>query len=490
MDEQATKLYTVFVDAGVQHFESDNVTPTSNEQMLNELQERCSSVEFVARDISRGETTLDAVARELESRRDEFDGVVVFGTLADYRPILSGLPTVAVANFPEFSHLPYALLGERGGVLTATCDRANICEPAKSAAMLDELVGKIGVLDGLAKMKRATLLVITDHPYINVRHGDRSIAYAGDLRQKPAEEYNEILRGAVDEALGTRITKIGTPEVAASQAVRDPDEQRVRDISQRWIAEARDMRGTVEQEVMNSAQMYLAMKEMMDEHAATAIATHVRSLTTNPKPEDMVWPSLGNSQLQLDGIVGCCQDHVNVVLTHMLAQYAFGRPSMMGDFMVEPANGVGIVMHCGAPWNPWGGTDRIPYILRDHAERRVPGHGIPGAGACSEVLYPVGQMATVWRIDVPTRSILLHTGETVDGYSLYSDWADMMCRTKLVVELADAEKVQSHLYPDVYGVHRTGTLGDFRDRIKDIGRLLDFDVIEEDRERVAPGIRE
>ncbi len=481
MEKQATRLYTVFVDAGVQHFESATLTPTTNEQLLGQLRDQCSGVEFVARDLSRGGTTLDAVARELETQDHKFDGVVVFGGLDDYRPVLTELPTIAVHNFPEFSHLPYALLEERGGVLTATCDRGNVCEPAQSASMFHDLVEKIGLVDALAKMKRSTLLAITDSAYVDVHHGDPNNTYPGDLRQKPPEESNEILQAAISEALGTRIAKIGTPEVASNEAVRDIDEQQARNIAHRWIAEAKDMRGTIEREVINSARMYLAIKILMNHYGANAAATHIRSLTTKPQAQDMIWPSLGNSQLQLEGIVGCCQAHINVVLTHMLAQYAFGRPSMMGDFMVDVTNGVGIVMHCGAPWNPWGGVEKVPYVIRDHAERRVKEHARPGVGACSEVLFPAGEMATVWRIDVPTRSILVHSGETVDGYSLYTDWTDMMCRTKLVVTLHDAEKVQSHLYPDIYGVHRTGTLGDFRSRIKQIGRLLNFQVIEEDR---------
>jgi len=44
-----------------------------------------------------------------------------------------------------------------------------------------------------------------------------------------------------------------------------------------------------------------------------------------------------------------------------------------------------------------------------------------------------------------------------------------------------ARQVQRHLYPDVYGVHRSGTIGDFRAQIREIGRLLDFEVIEDDR---------
>jgi len=479
--QQTTKLYTVFVDKGVQHFESEALTPTTNEQLLGELEAQCTGVDFTVRDASEAGTTLQAVVDELQAHKDDFDGVLVFGGLNDYRPVITGLPTIAVHNFPEFSHLPYKLLDERAGVLTAACDRGNVCKLAQSASMFDDLVEKISLVDAVAKMKRSTLLVISDRPYVDVHHGDLDTTYPGDLRGKAPEEFNEILQDAVNEAFGTQITKIGTREVASNQDVRNTDEQQAREIARRWIAEAEDMRGTVEPEVVNSARMYLAMKVLMDEHGANAIATHIRSLTANPKPEDMIWPSLGNSELQLEGIAGCCQAHINVVLTHMLAQYAFGRPSMMGDFMVHVANAVGIVMHCGAPWNPWGGTETIPYVIRDHAERRVKQHSKPGVGACSEVLFPPGEIATVWRIDVPTRSILVHTGETVDGYSLYKDWTNLMCRTKLVVELEDARRVQSHLYPDVYGVHRTATLGDFREQIGQMGRLLGFEVIEEDR---------
>jgi len=441
MDLQTTRLYTAFVDAGVQHFEAEALTPTTNEQMLRELEEQCSGVEFTVRDASKAGTSLEAVVDELEARKDDFDGVLVFGGLDDYRPLLTGLPT--------------------------------------------DLVKKIGLVDALAKMKRSRMLVITDNPCVDVHHGDLDSTYPGDLRRKEPQEFNRIFQEKLNDCLGTEIIKIGTQDVASNQRVQDIDEEQAKEVARRWIADAKDMRGTIEREVVNSARMYLAMKALMDEYGANAIATHIRSLTPNPKPEDMIWPSLGNSQLQLEGIVGCCQAHMNVALTHMLAQYAFGRPSMMGDFMVDVANGVGIVMHCGAPWNPWGGTKRAPYIIRDHAERMVKEHSRPGVGACSEVLFPAGEAATVWRIDVPTRSILVHTGETVDAYSLYEGWTDIMCRSKLVVKLEDAKRVQSHLYPDVYGVHRTGTLGDHREQIGQIGRLLGFQVIEEDRDEVG-----
>jgi hypothetical protein len=44
----------------------------------------------------------------------------------------------------------------------------------------------------------------------------------------------------------------------------------------------------------------------------------------------------------------------------------------------------------------------------------------------------------------------------------------------------DAQKLQRHIFPDRYGVHRCATFGDLRNLIKDAARFLGFDVIEED----------
>ncbi len=484
MSREQTRLYTVFMDAGVQHFESETLAPTTNEQFLRQLLGRCEGVEFIARDLSKGGTELDSVMAELRDHREDYDAVLVVGGMSDYRPALTGLPTIAVYNFPGFSHVPFKLFEERGGILTATCDRGNVCEADRREAMFDDLVEKIGLVDALARMKRSHVLLITDRPCVdddNVHRGDLTRPYPGDLRQKRPEEFNAIFRDLVRDAFGTEITKIGTEDVASSERVQAIDEEEARAIAHRWMDEAKEIRGTIEREVVNSARMYLVIKALMAEHGANASATHIRSLVPNPRPEDMIWPSLGNSQLQMEGTVGCCQGHMNVVLTHMLAQFGFGRPSMMGDFMVDPGNGVTIVMHCGAPWNPWGGAEKVPYVIRDHAERHVKGHSKPGVGACSEVLFPPGEPATIWRVDVATRSILVHTGETVDPYSLYTDWTNIMCRSKLTTRVSDARQIQRHLYPDAYGVHRSGTIGDFRAQICDIGRLLDFEVIEDDR---------
>jgi len=147
--------------------------------------------------------------------------------------------------------------------------------------------------------------------------------------------------------------------------------------------------------------------------------------------------------------------------------------------MIDTFNGVDIILHCGAPINPHG-SDRVPYTLWSHAESPVRGTGKPGSGIGTQVEIPVGEPVTIWKVDVLNRRILLHTGTTVDGRALYKDLDRLMCRTKLVAQVA-AERVQGHYCPSRYGIHRAATLGDLRAQVKDLATLLDFELIEEDR---------
>jgi len=201
---------------------------------------------------------------------------------------------------------------------------------------------------------------------------------------------------------------------------------------------------------------------------------------------------MGDSELQKTGQVGCCQAHVDVVLTHMLGQYAFGRPSMMGDYMLDTYNNVSYMMHCGAPWNPYGDDRLIPYVITDHRERAVRAHSKPGVGACTSVLYPPNEPGIIWRIDIMTKDVLVHTGTTIANPTAHAmgltsvpspykpHWNDTMCRTKFAIKVDDAKKIERYVYPDKYGVHRSGILGDYREGIKDLATLVGLNVIEED----------
>ena len=468
-----TKIYTVFASGGVQHFESELLKPLTNEDILRKLRRECNRVDFV----------VGSFPHKIADVKRNFDGVLIFGGLRSYPIALTGLPTIVIYNFPEFLHIPYGFFLSKGKILIACIDRANTCSASVSSSMFEDLVEKIKLIQVLRRMKESRILAVTNGPLTDFfQRGDIHNVYDGDIRQK--KDRQEIFLNAVEKSLGVKVTKIGIEEVSSNEQIQNlwfnENHKKAKEIAKTWIAEAKGIKDTIETEVIKAAKVYLALEILMEKYNATAIAFHLRSLIKNPRPEDKIWPSLGDSELQKRGIVACCQAHLNVVLTHMLAQYAFGRPSMMGDIIYEPFNDVSIVMHCGAPWNPYGDDRRVPYIIRDHAERSVRGHSKAGAGACSEVLFPVNEPVTIWRIDVLSKKILVHTGTTVSGYSLYKDFGYLMCRSKLVAKV-DAKKIQTHVYEDKFGVHRTVTFGDHRERLKDLATLMGYEVIEEDR---------
>ena len=89
---------------------------------------------------------------------------------------------------------------------------------------------------------------------------------------------------------------------------------------------------------------------------------------------------------------------------------------------------------------------------------------------------------TVWKVYALHKKIGVFTGAVVSAQSLYGERVHpLLCRTKLVAKVDDAKKIQRLFSPGEYGIHRTATLGDLREVIKDLAVLLGFEVMEEDR---------
>jgi len=481
------KIFTIFGHTNPSA-DDTSVVPTSDADLLARLQKNCPGVEFVVRD-KKKRGALESILNEMQDlRKQGYDGVLLFGAPRHYGLTESGLPTIVVYSIHDFMNIPYTLFAEQGKILTTTIDRWHFCSsPKVSQQMEQDLFAKVRLIATLARMKTDRILVCTDDQFVDVYHGC--------MTKSHPPGYNENYQKTLTDLLGTKLTKIGLDEVASEPAIdrlwREESDE-ANKIAKMWIREAAAMVNTTEPEVVRSAKVYLAMKLLMQKHDATAIAFHLRSLVKNPKPADKIWPSMANSELQKAGQVGCCQAHVDVVLTHMLAQYAFGRPSMMGDYMLDTYNNVSYMMHCGGPFNPWGDDRRIPYVIMDHRERAVRAHSQPGVGACTSVLYPPNEPGTIWRIDIMSGDVLVHTGTTIANPTAQAmgltnvpspyrpHWNETMCRTKFAIQVEDAKKIERFVYPDKYGVHRSGTLGDYREGVKDLAALIGLRVIEED----------
>ena len=488
-----TKMYTVFVSKGCScPGPRGRVAKglTTNEELLHKLQSECSEVDFIARDITKPGTSYEAVFNELEVLKEDLDGVLIIGLLREYKLAFTGLPTIYVNNLFEWMNIPYKLytMGKsteednilvggveyKGGrIITAQLDRRNACSESVTSAMFEDLLGKIKLIQVIKKLKETKILVVTPHHYL------AQVDYRGDRHKHFPKNYNETYTRALKESLGVELVRVEPEEFY--EAVKKVEEREAEKSAQKWIDEAKEIWDTTKSEVIKTAKSYLAFEALRKKYNCDAVSTHIRTLTGSGKLEDTFAPGLGLMEFQKRGIQAICQEYENIMVAHLIGYYLTGRPSMLGDLMVDTGNNVSIVMHCGAPLNPYGDDRRLPYILRSHAESPVKGTLKPGSRTGATVRFPVNEPVTIWKVYVLHKKIGIHTGKTVDGRSLYKDFDNIMCTSKLIVKVDDAKKMQRHFSPDKYGIHRAATFGDLRERIKDLATLIGFEVIEEDK---------
>jgi len=305
------------------------------------------------------------------------------------------------------------------------------------------------------------------------------VDYQGDRHKHFPENYNETYTRKIKELLGIELIKIKPEEFY--EAVKRVDSHKAEKIAQKWINEAEKMTDTTKFEVIKTAKSYLAHEALRKKYRCNAISTHMRSLTGSGKLIDLFNPGLGLMEFQKRGIQAICQEYENIMTAHLLGYFIAGRPSMLGDFMMDTGNDTAIIMHCGAPLNPFGDERRLPYVLRSHAESPVKGTLEPGSSTGAQVEFPENETVTIWKVYVLHKKIGLFTGKTVDGHSLYKDFDNIMCTSKLIAKVDNTEKILKHSSPDAYGIHRAATFGDLRQQIKDLAVLIGFEVIEEDR---------
>jgi len=406
-DAERAKIYMVFLHTAPSRDDTD-LEPTPNDEITRRLQEECAGVDFTVRDLTKGVAQASVLNELKDLKKLHYDGVVICGSPRDRDMLRSGLPTINAMVVNDFMNVPYPLY-KKNRVIGASLDPWQFCaDPDESDRMFRDLVDKIKLIRMLKRMQNERILTVTDSQFVNVIYGD--------VRKNPPAGYNEMILGAIDETFGTQVTKIGAKEVTEDKDIQNlwrNESQQANEIAQRWIRDAKKMINTIESEVVRSAKVYLAMKMLMDKHDATAMAFHIRTLVKNPRREEYVVPALATSEFQLDNVVAKCQSHLNIILSEMLLQYAYGRPSMLGDYSVDTYNNTSVVQHCEGPWNPWGDDRRVPYIITDHRERRVRDRSMTGVGAASWILYPGGEPVTMWQIDVLSKEVLLHTGATV-----------------------------------------------------------------------------
>jgi L-fucose isomerase-like protein len=241
--------------------------------------------------------------------------------------------------------------------------------------------------------------------------------------------------------LGVEIDSCDTATYLASYGAME--EHQVASLVQEWMTEAERIVEPAPEDLRKSARFYLAMKHLLGEFSAEAVA--INCLPFLEKIQGT--PCMALARLNDEGIPAACEGDLTALMTMIFLERLAGRPGFLGNIIsVNPAENVMEINHCVFPLRMSGyDQPRKPYTLRDYHGR--------GMGVCAACEPDVGIPVTISRLDTDFREMVFLKGQLLSCGEDY-------CRTNLRVKIQDARafirQVRGNHHILVYGDHAKG----------------------------------
>jgi hypothetical protein len=342
----------------------------------------------------------------------------------------------------------------------------------------------------LPKIKGAKIISIQDTDKINAIDQEGMRGVWGD---SPVNEYDRDYTKRLREYLGIELTIVRSDELLEEMArVPQEDVEKLADV---WIGEATEVKYVQRSDILRPARLYHAFKALLKKHGAVAITYESATLTLSEQ-KVKAWTPLAILELSKEHIPCCCQSHVDCLVTQLIgSRLTDGRQGFMGDVLndwaFKPAGrrpeNVIVVGHCGAPVTPLPGR-RIPYLIRDHIHSNKKWFGPEDIPTATTVDWPADEPCTVIKFDVYRKKVSVYTGKVLDGNSLFVDFANCICRNKMLVQIDNP--AQCYLLPSdpkegafrnwwgSWGCHQVVFYGNLRKQVRDFADLTGFAVVE------------
>lgn len=474
--DRQTKIHVVFTSSGINGTGSSvnyrSYRPTekvlSNEEILSDLKNRCDGVDFLG---TSGPIKGEEATRKVKKDRAKLDGVLYFGTPLDSMVSL-GLPIVAVhpwwGQWQEGFH-PFT------GMKVVTSFLPVIPDVNRSLfqSRLDDIASKIKIIRAVSRMDGLKVLVVTDRPVLGAFEPSPS------QFDSTREEYEQTFLRNMKNTFRTEFVNISEDDRIKAMKKTGDEAQAV---AEKWIAECEAIKGTNDREILKSARLYLALKQLMLDHGCSAVATEDYGVPTCDEDGFMPSQGLPSSQFCTDGVVATSETLMDSLLTQQVGLFITGSTGTNGDYIIDPPSGTAILGHCEGLFNPYGDGKRVPYVIRNR-----PQVAFNTGGACVQVKLPADETVTVAKLSMYRRKLSIFTGRTVSGDTLFPGWDDLLCRNKLAIK-TDAQRLFDNVDWKTFGWHKVVFYGDHRQQFKNLAKLIGFEAIEKDRAGVNAGI--
>jgi hypothetical protein len=266
---------------------------------------------------------------------------------------------------------------------------------------------------------------------------------------------------AITDVFGTSVRRVSSAEYNDWYRRANPGEGS--QWAKRWIKGAQKVVEPGVQEIERSGTLYVALRNMMEEHRAEAVTVDCLGLYYGGKAP--AYPCLGFFQLNNDGKVGACEADLQSTITMLAMTWMTDKPGYISDPVIDTAKSQIIYAHCVAPSKVFGPSGpAATYYIRSHSEDRK--------GASVRVVMPVNEMTTTLRVNPATREVIFHQARAVANID-----EDKACRTKLAAEVRDPWKMMEEY--DRWGWHRVTFYGDLRQPVQTLSALLGLKIIHE-----------
>jgi len=250
------------------------------------------------------------------------------------------------------------------------------------------------------------------------------------------------------------------------------NEDEARIVADKWLRGAESIKEPDLNEVINSAKLYLAMREAAREMGVNAVAVDCIVLYNTGLLR--AWPCLGYMQLWYDGIIPICEADAYSMIPILIGKYLLGRNGFVVNVGMDSETGEFIYHHCYAPTNPHGGDKpETSYII-------TTAH-LGSKHASIHVKLPTNEKVTVVGFNPEERQLYIHV-----SHASMNEYRAEACSTKLVAK-GNVEKVVGS-WRRRSGWHRVVLYGDNGKELKEFAALLGLTIIDENGEGLLASV--